>query len=77
VDLHLTAPFSPLCHRLAAGSSLGGWLALQLALTHPHAVAGLVLIAPALDFTERIWESLSPQQQAQAQQDGRVPIESK
>lgn len=66
-----------LCVCAAAGSSLGGWLALQLALRHPQEVAGLVLIAPALDFTERIWDSLSPQQQADAQRDGRIPIASK
>jgi pimeloyl-ACP methyl ester carboxylesterase len=60
-----------------AGSSLGGWLGLQLALDHPEVVDGLVLIAPALDFTERLWARMSPQQQAAAQQDGRLPIASK
>jgi pimeloyl-ACP methyl ester carboxylesterase len=60
-----------------AGSSLGGWLALQLAVRHPERVAGLLLLAPALDFTERLWASLSAEQQAAAQASGRVPVASK
>lgn len=34
------------------GSSMGGWLALLLALARPEAVRALVLIAPAPDFTQ-------------------------
>jgi len=44
---------------LPAGSSMGGWVALLAALVRPEKLAGLVLIAPAPDFTERLmWPSL-------------------
>ena len=43
------------------GSSMGGWLACLTALSRPERVRGLVLIAPAADFTEAlIWPALSP-----------------
>ena len=41
------------------GSSMGAWIALLAALARPERVKGLVLVAPAVDFTERlIWERL-------------------
>jgi hypothetical protein len=44
------------------GSSMGGWLATLVALARPERVKGLVLIAPAPDFTEALMRpNLSPE----------------
>lgn len=59
--LTVLAAFAPE-RPVLVGSSMGGWIALlaarQLAQTSPgSAPAGLVLIAPAVDFTERLmWD---------------------
>ncbi|WP_298161326.1 alpha/beta hydrolase [Brevundimonas sp.] len=44
---------------IPVGSSMGGWVALLLALARPERMHGLVLVNPAQDFTERLmWPSL-------------------
>ena len=53
------------------GSSMGGWLACLAALARPERVAGLVLIAPAADFTDRLLgPSLPPEAHAALATDG-------
>ena len=48
---------------ILVGSSMGGWIGLNIALARPQRVAGFVGIAAAPDFTERlIWEALAPRE---------------
>ena len=55
------------------GSSMGGWLSLLAARARPERLAGLVLIAAAPDFTERmLLKGLSPEDRAILERDGRL-----
>jgi pimeloyl-ACP methyl ester carboxylesterase len=69
--------------QILIGSSMGGWLALLLARelkrrSPPHssprdtaAVAGMVLIAPAVDFTEELmWKKFTPAIKQELEQSG-------
>jgi pimeloyl-ACP methyl ester carboxylesterase len=64
--------------QILVGSSMGGWLALLLmrALRHRRqpattSVAGLVLIAPAVDFTEELmWKRFAPAIREELEQTG-------
>ncbi len=66
--------------QIVVGSSMGGWLALLLTVAHRAAVgaansrvAGLVLIAPAVDMTKAlIWEGLKPMQRKKLMKDGAI-----
>jgi pimeloyl-ACP methyl ester carboxylesterase len=64
------AVFDRFCHgpQIVIGSSMGGWMALLLAralarrAAKQASLAGLVLIAPAPDFTEELmWKGFSPE----------------
>jgi pimeloyl-ACP methyl ester carboxylesterase len=61
---------------ILVGSSMGGWIALlaarELLRQPPHrAPAGLVLIAPAVDFTERLmWEEFSDEVRRRIETEG-------
>jgi pimeloyl-ACP methyl ester carboxylesterase len=72
------AVFSQFCHgpQVVVGSSMGGWMALLLArelLRQPRGatLAGLVLIAPAPDFTEELmWKGFSPKIRKEIEETG-------
>jgi pimeloyl-ACP methyl ester carboxylesterase len=63
--------------QVVIGSSMGGWMALLLAreiakrADSRASLAGLVLIAPAPDFTEELmWKGFSPEIRAEIEQKG-------
>ena len=60
---------------VAVGSSMGGWVALLLALARPERMAGLVLVNPAADFTERLmWPGLADHERQAILRDGETLI---
>ncbi|KPF77732.1 alpha/beta hydrolase [Brevundimonas sp. AAP58] len=66
---HLDGPVIPV------GSSMGGWVALLAALDRPERMAGLVLVNPAQDFTERLmWPSLPDHTRQAILRDGEATI---
>ena len=75
--------FNTFCRgpQVVIGSSMGGWLALLLlralkkrqsaGVSQEGSVAGLVLIAPAIDFTEALmWQRFPPDVRSQIEQSG-------
>jgi pimeloyl-ACP methyl ester carboxylesterase len=59
------------------GSSMGGWIALLVALARPERVAALVGIAAAPDFTQRLmWDAMTPPERATLQRDGVLHVPS-
>lgn len=59
------------------GSSMGGWIALLVALARPDRVAALIGIAAAPDFTQRLmWESMAPSERETLQRDGVLYVPS-
>jgi pimeloyl-ACP methyl ester carboxylesterase len=73
------AVFDACCRgpQVVVGSSIGGWLALLLARevarrpSPPATVVGLVLIAPAVDFTEELmWKRFPPEARRAIEESG-------
>ena len=63
--------------QVLVGSSMGGWIALLVALARPERVAGLIGIAPAPDFTETLmWPAFSEDQRATIMRDGVLHLPS-
>ncbi|MGR3542539.1 MAG: alpha/beta fold hydrolase [Hasllibacter sp.] len=59
------------------GSSMGGWIALLLARRMPERVHGMVLVAPAPDFTEDgYWAGFDDLIRAKLMREGRVAVPS-
>lgn len=59
------------------GSSMGGWIALLTALARPERMAGLVGVAAAPDFTQRLmWESMAPFERETLRRDGVLYVPS-
>ncbi|MGH7043131.1 MAG: alpha/beta fold hydrolase [Acetobacteraceae bacterium] len=60
---------------ILVGSSMGGWIALRVALARPARVAGLLGLAAAPDFTERLmWDAMAPPERARLLADGVLHV---
>lgn len=60
---------------IPVGSSMGGWIALLAAVARPERIAGLVLVNPAQDFTERLmWPGLADHVRQAILRDGEALI---
>jgi pimeloyl-ACP methyl ester carboxylesterase len=56
---------------VVVGSSMGGWMAVLAALARPERIKGLVLLAPAPDFTDKLmWASFDESQKRQIMENG-------
>jgi pimeloyl-ACP methyl ester carboxylesterase len=63
--------------QILVGSSMGGWIMQHVALARPGRIAGLVGIASASDFTERlIWPKLPAPIRAKLAADGFITVPS-
>lgn len=57
--------------QIVVGSSMGGWIGLILARLRLERFAGLVLLAPAPDFSEELmWKGFTPEVQAEIMDKG-------
>ncbi len=62
---------------ILVGSSMGAWVALSVALERKHRVRGLVTVAAAPDFTEKLmFARLTPEQRAELEDAGEIWVHS-
>ena len=63
--------------QILVGSSLGGWIMLNVAVQRQNRIKGLIGIAAAPDFTERlIWDTLDEDARAQVIKTGHLAVEN-
>ena len=63
--------------QVLVGSSMGGWIALQIARAMPARIKGIVGVAAAPDFTEdSMWAGVTAAQKADLVEQGRIVIPS-
>ncbi|WOI53657.1 alpha/beta hydrolase [Parvularcula sp. LCG005] len=71
LDHHTEGP------QVLVGSSMGGWIAGLLARWRPERIAGLVLVAPAPDFTDALMPlRMSAEDLSRIKQDGKLVVPS-
>jgi pimeloyl-ACP methyl ester carboxylesterase len=59
--------------QIVVGSSMGGWMALMLAIAQPERVHAIVGIAAAPDFTEDLmWARFTPEQRLRLVHEGEI-----
>jgi len=57
--------------QVVVGSSMGGWMALLMAVARPERIAGIVGIAAAVDFTQALlWPRMTDEARRQLEEEG-------
>ncbi len=62
--------------QILVGSSMGGWIMLLLARARADRIKGLVGIAAAPDFTERLKADMTPQHRTELAETGKIVVPS-
>ena len=62
--------------QIIVGDGLGAWLMFLYTMRNPDRVFGLVGVAPAVDFTQRLWKGLDKAARSEAKKMGKYPFPS-